>query len=142
MVQTEATEKHALREKSVQEMGSCHTVLDSQVISSSGGQIPFSRDPTSASRAMAAGSLHFHKCTENMGSPAWGPECAKSGGRGLEEYRGRQSPPQNLYPYMEILTFPPLLPAACAHLCSSSPRCWERSSGSTEYMSSSSNLRL
>jgi len=56
--------------------------------------------------------------------------------------RKAKLPSPNLYPHVEILTLPPFLPAACAHPCSSSPRCWEWSSGSTEYMSFLSSLRL
>ena len=45
---SEAPEKQALREKfKILETSSCLDLLDSQVMSSSGGQTPSSRDPTS-----------------------------------------------------------------------------------------------
>ena len=111
-------------------------------------QGPHLRGQSSASRAVAAGSLHVHRCTGNthlqsglsVGS-AWGDWMCSVRGRGSEEPRGRQSLPQTFSPMWKF-SLPPLLPAACAHPCSSSPRCWERSSGSTEYMSFGSSFRL
>lgn len=126
-------------------------------MSSSEGQTLSSRDPTSGDRARSPrhgwGSLHLHSRREHrhpqpptwakprVSMKCWGFSVREGGS---EDAGGRQRPlPTSLWPHGEILTLPTILPAACAHPCSSSPKCWDRSSRrSTGYMSSSSNFHL
>ena len=66
-------------------------------------QGPHLQGQSSASRAMAAGSLHVHRCTGNTGSPslqtglspgsAWGGECAVSGEEAQENPEEAKPPP-------------------------------------------------
>ena len=148
-----------MREKSQsQKTSSCQALLDSDHEQLMGAdtllQGPHFQGQSSASRAVAAGSLHIYRCTGNMGSPQ-PPKWAKPGvslrgcvcsvrGGGSGEHSGRQSappPPHTRLAPCGNSHSPSPLPAACAHPCSSSPRCWERSSGSTEYKSSCFNFR-
>ena len=130
-------------------------MLKSQVMSSSEGQTLSSRDPTSWDRARSPGPWLWAPSTSthtgNTGSPnlqsglslgsVWRAEGSVSG------KEAQKTPEEGKTLATPLATrgnshSPSLLPPACAHPCSSSPRCWERSSGSTEYMSFASNFRL
>lgn len=101
----EAPEKQALREKSQsQETSLCQAFAGStgswRLQADTLLQGPHLEGQSSASRVLAAGSLHFHKCTENIGSqlpkcclgqPALRGVSAMSGEGGSGESRVRQS---------------------------------------------------